>query len=113
MPGPASAVPNGNVQNLLMVAVANTVTSNVNANTTTELSYTVPGLRVGDVVTVIKPSFQAGLTIPSARVSAPNTLTVLFLNNTGSAIARVAETYTVLVARSSCDSQAQLPTGIA
>src|SRR5712691_6459698 len=55
----------------------------VAANTTAEQTFTVTGLAVGDVViSVNKPTAQAGLGIVGWRVSAANTLAITFSNNT-------------------------------
>lgn len=72
----------------------------VAANTTAEQTFTVNGLVVGDVVTVNKPTAQAGLGIVGARVSAANTLAITFSNNTAAGITpTAAETYIVGVIR--------------
>ena len=73
--------------------------ASVAANTTAEQAFALPGLRVGDLVQVTKPSPSAGLVVGTARVSAPDTLAVTFGNLTGGAIDPAAETYTVLVFR--------------
>jgi hypothetical protein len=62
----------------------------VSANTTVEETFTVPGLLVGDVVFVNKPTAQAGLGIVGARVSAANTLAITFGNFTASSITPTA-----------------------
>lgn len=62
----------------------------VAANTTAEQTFTVPGLKLGDVVFVNKPSAQAGLGIVGARVSANNTLALTFVNATAAAITPTA-----------------------
>lgn len=68
----------------------------VAANTTAEQSFTVPGLKLGDFVNVIKPTLQAGLGIVNSRVSAANTLTITFGNFSGAGITpTAAETYLV------------------
>ena len=70
------------------------------ANTSAEQTFTVNGLRVGDWVSVNKPTTQAGLGLAGARVSAANTLAITFGNYTGSAITPTAsQVYLVLVAR--------------
>jgi hypothetical protein len=73
----------------------------VGANTTAEQALTVTGLAVGDVIISInKPTAQAGLGIVGWRVSGANTLQVTFSNNTGSPIVpTAAETYQILVWR--------------
>jgi len=72
----------------------------VAANTTAEQTFTVNGLQVGDFVSVIKPTTQAGLAVTGARVSAVNTLAIAFGNFTASGITPTAsQVYTVMVAR--------------
>ena len=51
-----------------------------------EQDVTVPGLEVGDVVYVSKPTAQAGLGVVGARVSADNTLSITFTNPTAADI---------------------------
>jgi hypothetical protein len=72
----------------------------VSANTTSEQSLTVLGVRSGDMVTVNKPTHQAGLGVVGARVNAADTVALTFMNNTGSGITPTAETYNVHVFRS-------------
>lgn len=74
-------------------------TAIVGANTTVERTFTVNGLLVGDIVMVNKPSFQAGLFIANARVSAANTLAIQFGNNTAAGITPTVETYLVYAFR--------------
>lgn len=73
--------------------------ASVAANTTAEQTFTVPGLKVGDLVFVNKPSLSAGLGICGARVSAADTLAVTFNNNTAAGIDAGSEAYIVLVIR--------------
>jgi len=69
-------------------------------NTTAEQLFTVPGARAGDIVTVSKPSAQAGLGIVGARVSAPDQVGITFSNNTGGSITPTAgETYLIRLGR--------------
>jgi len=69
-------------------------------NTTAEQTFTVNGLRVGDVVSINKPTAQAGLGIVGSRVSAANTLGITFSNNTASSITpTAAQVYKVVVSR--------------
>lgn len=68
----------------------------VAANTTAEQTFTVPGLKVGDFVNVIKPTTQAGIGIVNARVSAANTLAIAFGNFTaGGLTPTAAEVYLI------------------
>lgn len=68
------------------------------ANTSAEQTVTVNGLEATDVVlSVTKPTSQAGLGLVGARVSAANTLGLTFMNTTGSGITPTAsEVYTVV-----------------
>ena len=72
----------------------------VTANTTSEVSMTVTGVAIGDmVVALIKPTAQAGLAVGTARVSTTNTVAATFGNVTGSTITpTTTETYIVVTA---------------
>lgn len=88
--------------NLLFSSMLSLVLSpaSVGANTTAEQTFTVPGLQVGDFVSIIKPSTQAGLGIVNVRVSANNTLAIAFSNGTGGGIVPTAgERYLLMVDR--------------
>jgi hypothetical protein len=68
----------------------------VAANTTAEQTFTVKGVRVGDVVYVTKPTAQAGLGIVNVRASGTDQIGITFSNNTGASITPTAsETYQV------------------
>lgn len=75
--------------------------SSVAANTTAQQNLTVPGLKLTDMVfEVSKATFQAGLGILSAQVSALDTLTLTLINNTAAPIVPTAgDTYIVQVLR--------------
>jgi hypothetical protein len=73
--------------------------SAVSANSTSEQTFTVTGLRPGDFVETLKPSHQTGLGVVNCRVSANDTLAITFMNNTAGAITPTNETYTLLVVR--------------
>jgi len=72
----------------------------VAANTTAEQTFTVTGLESGDtIITVNKPTAQAGLGIAGFRVSAANTLAITFSNNTAAGITpTAAELYKTIAA---------------
>lgn len=72
----------------------------VAANTTAEQTFTVTGLEVGDVIlSVNKPTAQAGLGIVGFRVSAANQIAITFSNNTAAGITpTAAETYKIIAA---------------
>ena len=101
MPG-QSDVALGNVRNTLLISFVNSFSA-CNQNTTNQQTVTVAGLQLGDQVSAVtKATFQAGLFIAYADVSAQNTLRVTFANITGGGITPTAgDTYTVEVNRPS------------
>lgn len=66
---------------------------------TVEQTFTVPGLRVGDYVSVSPPSITAGVAPVCSRVSASNTLAVTFINSTGGALVPAAGVYQITFVR--------------
>lgn len=90
----------GNVQSLSVVSVTLSPTI-VNTITAGEQTFTVPGVLATDVVlSVNKPSAQAGLGIAGARVTAANTVGITFVNPTAGNITPTAsETYKFILAR--------------
>ena len=96
----SSMIPRGNINELQIVSVALTPSA-VGANTTAQQTFTVTGVKVGDVVVAVeKPSHQAGLGIVGARVTAVDTVGITFSNNTGAGITPTAgETYDFVIAR--------------
>jgi hypothetical protein len=108
---PSSDIARGNIlyDTLLGVTLS---PAQVAVNTTAEQTFTVRGLRTTDIVTVQKPTAQAGLGIVGARVSAPDTLAITFSNNTSGAITPTAsQLYYVRVTRPSNPGQ-PLPTAM-
>lgn len=96
-----SVIPYGNANKLVLVDVVWSPVS-VAANTTAAQTVTVPGVVFGQdfVIDATKPTEQAGLAFGSFRVSAPNTITVVFVNATAAPIVPTAsQTYTFLIAR--------------
>lgn len=71
----------------------------VGANNTSEQTFSVPGLATTDIVTVNKPSHDAGLGIVGARVSAQDTLAITFMNTTGAGIDPPEEDYFIVAVR--------------
>lgn len=67
--------------------------------TSAEQTVTVPGLKVGDIPILQKPSATAGVGIVNVRVSAADTLAVTFMNATAGSVDPASETYTLLVFR--------------
>jgi len=63
---------------------------------TSEQTVVVPGVEVGDFVSVTKPTAQTGLIVGQARVSAKNTVAITFGNPTAGGITPTAsEVYMV------------------
>jgi hypothetical protein len=88
----------GNISNSFVMGV--TFTSTTVATSGASKTVTVPGLKVGDAVTVTLPAAQTtGVGVANAYVSAENTLIVQFINATGSSATAAAGTYTVVVDR--------------
>jgi hypothetical protein len=96
----SSGIITGNVTSFGVAAVALSP-AEVAANTSAEQTFTLPGLRAGDVIVgVSKPTTQAGLGIVGWRVSAANTVAITFVNATGSPITPTAsQTYLITWAR--------------
>lgn len=110
MPGPAD-YSLGNVKLAMMLAVTLSPASVANA-TSAEQTFPVPGLCVNDIVTVNKPTAQAGLGIVGSRVSASNVLAITFMNATSATITPTAsQVYLVSVVRGS--NPQNLPSAIA
>lgn len=108
MPGP-SDISRGNISLSMLLGLVISPAS-VAANTTVEQTFTLTGVQAGDVVSITKPTTQAGLGIGNARVTAANTVGITFINDTGSPIVPTAgETYTVEVNR---PTNLPLPTAI-
>jgi hypothetical protein len=89
---------NGAVSGILTFSASLDVAS-VAANTSAEQTFTVTGLKIGDVVFVSKPSLSVGLVVGNARVSAANTVAITFGNLTAAPIDPGAETYLIGVVR--------------
>ena len=88
MPG-SSTIPRGNIL-LAGIYQATLSPASVANATTAEQTFTVTGLLVGDLVSVTKPTTQAGLGIVNSRVSAANTLAITFANTTAATITPTA-----------------------
>lgn len=93
-------IPYGNVQKMVQVGITISPAS-VGAATVVEQAFTVPGVVPGDqVVDVTKPTQQVGLAILPGRVSAANTVTIVFINPTAGAIVpTAAERYVLTILR--------------
>jgi hypothetical protein len=113
MPGPANLA-FGNIANQFVVQVAVAAGAAIGAATSVARTYTVQGLRLGDVVTANKPSaFTAGLGLVNARCSATDTLELTFINATAGGLSIQAENWLIQVDRPAYDNSSQIPTAIA
>lgn len=66
--------------------------ASVAANTTAEQDITVSGVEAGDIVlSVVKPTVEAGIGIVGARVKAADTIALVIVNATGSAVNAASE----------------------
>lgn len=98
MPSPSTVAVGNTVAHWLLAPTLSP--ASVAANTTASQTFTITGLRIGDFVSVNKPTTQAGLGIVNAVVSAANTLAIAFANTTGSPIVPTAsEVYNLLIVR--------------
>lgn len=73
--------------------------SSVAANTKARQTFTVTGLTVNDIINVNPPALTVGLDLMGARVSAANTIELVFWNSTGGAIDEAAGTYLITATR--------------
>lgn len=62
-------------------------------------AFTVAGLNVNDVITVNPPDLTSGLYLLSWRVSAADTLSMIFYNSTGAGITQGAAVYKIMATR--------------
>lgn len=74
--------------------------SSVSANSTSEQTFTVTGLATSDKVVLNGPAPTAGVVPVHARVSAADTLKVIFANVTAGSLTPASGTYLVLAVRS-------------
>jgi len=88
----------GNCFSISIIAQSLTPTS-VNTITTSEQTFTVPGLKLGDAVNVNPPGVTTGVVLTGARVSAANTLALQFVNPTVGSVTPLAGVHTITVFR--------------
>ena len=67
--------------------------ANVAANTASRQTVTVTGVKTTDILNVNPPTMTAGLNLVGWRVSATDTVELVFLNSTGSGIDEASGTY--------------------
>lgn len=74
--------------------------TSVSANTTSEQTFTVPGINAVDIIlSITKPTHTSGLGIVGHRVSAKDTIAITFMNTTVGSIDPGSETYIIIVLR--------------
>lgn len=96
---PGTMIPRGNILGHFLVNATLTPVA-VSANSTTEQSFTIGGLLPGDFVSVATVGVQtANVDVHTARVTAPNTLSLAFSNSTGGPLTPVAGSYRLLISR--------------
>ncbi len=88
----------GNISGMYMVAVAFDM-ADVLTITTSEQDVTVPGVKVGDMALVSKPTCTAGLGIAGCRVKAADTVSITYVNPTAGTLNAASENYTFLIIR--------------
>ena len=91
-------ITNGNTFGAYIISSSLTPAS-VATITCAEQTFTVNGLKVGDLVNVNPPSITAGVAPVSARVSAANTLAITFCNPTAGSLTPAAGSYIINVMR--------------
>lgn len=88
----------GNIAKVFAVEVTFNPAS-VAAATTAEQTVSVPGVKVGDIVTAVKPTLTAGVTIGNVRASAADTVAIQFVNATAGAVDPGSESWKFLIFR--------------
>ncbi len=88
----------GNVFSTTIIRQTITAAS-VDANTTSEQTFTVPGLKVGDHVVVNPPGVTTGVLLVNARVSAANTIALQYMNTTAGGVVPLTGAHVILVTR--------------
>jgi len=96
----STTINRGNVATTILCSLSLTPAS-VNATTTAEQTFTVPGLQAGDQVSALElqAAWTSATSIVNVRVTANNTLGVSFQNNTGGSLTPPAGTYLLEVNR--------------
>lgn len=85
--------------NKLQIVSASLTPAEVAATAAIEQTFTVAGVKAGDLVAVTAPGTTAGIGIGAARATADNTVGIHFSNPTAGALTPPAGSYVFLVAR--------------
>ena len=104
----STTIARGNVQLEAILQISVTPPATMNASTTVETTYAVPGIALGDFIEINKPSHTTGLSIGNIRASANNQIAIQWVNSTTSTISNTPnENYLIVVSR--FDSMPQTP----
>ena len=96
----STTIARGNVGFEAVLQISVTPPATMTANSTQEVTYTLPGVMVGDFLEINKPSHTAGLSIGNIRASAANQIAIQWVNSTTSSITNTPnELYLVAVTR--------------
>lgn len=79
--------------------VATLTPASVAANTAIDQAFAIPGFEVGDFVGLTPPLLVPGVTAVAARCTAPNSITITFVNVTAGAIVPAVGDYKLLLVR--------------
>ena len=82
----------------------------VAGNTSAEQTFTVPGIQTNDTLDINLNGLQtAGIGIVNVRVSAANTIAIMFQNSTAGSLTPASGQYVINVGRLEVSSLSQLP----
>jgi len=73
--------------------------ASIDATSYSTQTFTVTGLDTNDVIAVNPPALTSGLYLLSYRVSAADTVSLVFYNSTGGAIDEASGTYNIVACR--------------
>lgn len=112
---PASQGANTGIPGTVTEYSVTVTATSVAPNTTAEQTFTVTGVATGQVVTVTKPTVDAGIGIVGARVSATNSVAITYANDTAATITPTAtQTYLFnVIPASMCITATLTPAAVA
>jgi hypothetical protein len=76
--------------------------------TTAEQTVSIPGVKVGDQVSVSPPGHEAGVVAAAARVTAADTVGVTFVNPTAAGVTPTAGNYLFTIVRAAAGGKNQV-----
>ncbi len=96
----SEGITQGNVKGSFVVKATLTPVA-VATITTAQQTFTLPGVKLGDAIFVTPPAHQAGVAAASARVTAADTVGIIFVNPTAGNVTPPAGEYIFTVLRPS------------